>query len=83
MSRKAIPLGCTTLELWTMDRQGPLEFALGPCQMIPGFEKTVLSMERRDTATVAIPAEYAYGPQDAGSMMLAERPSCLRTWISS
>ncbi|MCH9038557.1 MAG: FKBP-type peptidyl-prolyl cis-trans isomerase [Chloroflexi bacterium] len=55
------------------DRQGPLEFALGPCQMIPGFEKAVHSMERRDTATVTIPAEYAYGPQDAGSMMLVER----------
>ena len=65
------------------DRQGPLEFALAPCEMIPGFEKTEPSMEQGDTATVAIPAEYAYGPQDAGSMMLAERPSCLRTWISS
>ena len=79
------------MELWTMAPssiplgigRGRWRFALGPCQMIPGFEKAVLSMERRDTATVTIPAEYAYGLQDAGSMMLAERPSCLRTWISS
>ncbi|MCH8827553.1 MAG: FKBP-type peptidyl-prolyl cis-trans isomerase [Chloroflexi bacterium] len=41
--------------------------------MIPGVEKAVPSMERRDAATVTIPAEYPYGPKDAGSMMLVER----------
>ena len=72
MSRKAIPLGCTTLELLTMDRQEPLEFALAPCQMIPGFEKAVHYMDQGDTATVTIPAEVADGPQYAGAMLRGE-----------
>ncbi|MDA0769828.1 MAG: peptidylprolyl isomerase [SAR202 cluster bacterium Casp-Chloro-G4] len=55
------------------ERQEPLEFTIGLGQMIPGFEKAVLGMERGDALTVTIPAEEAYGPKDASAMMLVER----------
>ena len=40
----------------------PLEFTLGQGNIIPGFEKAVLGMEKGQSDKVTIVAEEAYGP---------------------
>ena len=40
----------------------PLEFTLGEGKMIPGFEEAVKGMQVRQSKTVTIPTEEAYGP---------------------
>ena len=42
----------------------PIEFTIGEGKIIPGFEKTVVGMEPKDTKTVTIPPEEAYGLRD-------------------
>jgi FKBP-type peptidyl-prolyl cis-trans isomerase 2 len=42
----------------------PLEFIIGEGKIIPGFEKNIIGMEPKDTKTVNIPPEEAYGPHD-------------------
>ncbi len=39
----------------------PLEFTLGSGQVIPGFENGVVDMELKESKTVNIPADEAYG----------------------
>lgn len=43
------------------DRNEPIEFTCGVGQMIPGFDREVLTMEVGETRTVRIPVEEAYG----------------------
>ncbi|MFW5781278.1 MAG: FKBP-type peptidyl-prolyl cis-trans isomerase [Bacteroidota bacterium] len=42
------------------DRE-PLTFKVGEGQLIPGFEQAVLGMEEKETKTVEIPPDQAYG----------------------
>ncbi len=42
----------------------PIEFTIGERNVIPGFEKNILGMEPKDTKTVKIPPEDAYGLHD-------------------
>ena len=39
----------------------PLEFTLGSGQVIPGFENGVVDMELKESKTVNVPADEAYG----------------------
>jgi peptidylprolyl isomerase len=42
----------------------PLEFTIGGCQVIPGFEKAVMGMRTGETKTVRINSDMAYGPHN-------------------
>ncbi len=42
----------------------PIEFTIGEGKIIPGFEKNVLGMELKETKTISIPPEDAYGAHD-------------------
>ncbi|MBI4682891.1 MAG: FKBP-type peptidyl-prolyl cis-trans isomerase [Nitrospirae bacterium] len=42
----------------------PIEFTIGEGNVISGFEKNILGMELKDTKTVKIPPEDAYGLHD-------------------
>ena len=42
----------------------PIEFTIGEGSVIPGFEKNILGMEPKETKTVKIPPEDAYGHHD-------------------
>lgn len=44
----------------SQDRE-PLEFTLGQGQLIPGFEKAVVSLSEGESTTVTIPSDEAYG----------------------
>ena len=44
----------------------PLEITIGAENVIPGFEKGVLGMERGDSKTITVPPEEAYGPVQEG-----------------
>jgi peptidylprolyl isomerase len=50
--------------------RAPLEFKVGEHAVIQGFENAVNGMEIRQTKTVTIPAEEAYGPR-RDEMMIA------------
>ena len=45
----------------SLDR-APLEFTIGAGQLIEGFDKGVVGMEVKQTKTIEISAENAYGP---------------------
>jgi FKBP-type peptidyl-prolyl cis-trans isomerase 2 len=45
----------------TSVQRGPLEFEVGKGQMIPGFEKAVLGMEKGDKKEVTLSPDEAYG----------------------
>jgi len=59
----------------------PLVFNVGQGQMIPGFEKAVIGMEKGETKTVTISADEAYGmPKDdllytTGIAIFADAPT--------
>lgn len=59
----------------------PLKFNVGQGQMIPGFEKAVIGMEKDETKTVTISADEAYGmPKDdliysTGVAIFADAPT--------
>lgn len=40
----------------------PLELTIGAGNLIPGFEKGVIGMERGGSTTITVPPEEAYGP---------------------
>ena len=42
----------------------PIEFTIGEGKIIPGFEKNVLGMGLKETKTISIPPEDAYGARD-------------------
>ncbi|MEW6601818.1 MAG: peptidylprolyl isomerase [Nitrospirota bacterium] len=42
----------------------PIEFVVGEGRVIAGFEKNILGMKPKDTKTVTIPPEEAYGPRE-------------------
>jgi FKBP-type peptidyl-prolyl cis-trans isomerase 2 len=42
----------------------PLEFTMGQGQLIPGFEKAVLGLEKGQSTKVTIPVEEAYGEKN-------------------
>lgn len=42
----------------------PIEFTIGEGKVITGFEKNVIGMRPKDTKTVTIPPEDAYGTRD-------------------
>lgn len=46
----------------SVDRE-PLEFQLGARQVIIGFENAVVGMSVKESKTVTIPSEEAYGPR--------------------
>lgn len=45
----------------TTEKHGPIEFEAGAGQLIPGFEKTVLSMKKGDEKSVKLAPTEAYG----------------------
>jgi peptidylprolyl isomerase len=42
----------------------PLEFTIGGCQVIPGFEEAVMGMKKGETKTARITPDKAYGPHN-------------------
>ncbi len=42
----------------------PIEFTIGEGKVIAGFEKNTIGMEPKDTKTVTIPPDDAYGPRN-------------------
>jgi len=51
----------------------PLEFTIGAGNMIPGFEKGVIAMERGGSKTITVPPEDAYGPVQEGLIAKVEK----------
>ena len=51
----------------------PLQFTIGEGQLIPGFETGVLGMNPKETKTVEIPANEAYGPHHDEMVMVVEK----------
>jgi len=39
----------------------PFEFTIGEKNMLPGFERAVIGMQKGDTKTITLPPEEAYG----------------------
>ena len=56
----------------TSEEREPLEFEMGAGQMIPGFEKAVLGMEKDESKTVEIESDEAYG--DVNDQLFLEVP---------
>ena len=48
----------------TSTNTNPFEFTIGEGKIIPGFEKNVMGMKPKDTKTIKIPPEDAYGSHD-------------------
>lgn len=48
---------------------GPIEFEVGAGQVIPGWEMVVLDMKKGEKRLVAIPPEFAYGPDGYGKLI--------------
>lgn len=51
----------------------PLEFTIGEGQVIPGFEDAVVGMEARESKTVKIPSDQAYGPHHEDMVVKIDR----------
>jgi len=47
---------------------GPLQFTIGKCEVLPGFEQSVIGMSPGETKGVGIPADQAYGPYLRGKV---------------
>jgi peptidylprolyl isomerase len=50
-----------------------LEFTIGECEVIPGFEDAVIGMEPGNSKDIVIAAEDAYGPKRDELIMEVER----------
>lgn len=48
-------------EFDTSEGRDPLEFTIGECQVIPGFEAAIAEMAVGDSTTIKLDAENAYG----------------------
>jgi peptidylprolyl isomerase len=55
----------------------PLEFTIGGCQVIPGFEEAVMGMRTGETKTVRINSDMAYGPHNEEMVVVFGRISFL------
>ena len=51
----------------------PLEFTIGNCEMIPGFEDAVIGMEPGETKIINIASDEAYGPHNETMVMEVPR----------
>ena len=51
----------------------PFEFTIGEKNMLPGFEKAVIGMEKGDTKTITLPPEEAYGPHKKELVSVMEK----------
>ncbi|MBW2603766.1 MAG: peptidylprolyl isomerase [Deltaproteobacteria bacterium] len=51
----------------------PFEFAIGEKNMLPGFENAVIGMQKKDTKTITLPPEEAYGPHKKELVSVMER----------
>jgi len=56
----------------TSEEREPIEFEIGAGQMIPGFEKAVVGMEKDESKTVEIESDEAYG--DVNDELFLEVP---------
>ncbi|MGV1098286.1 FKBP-type peptidyl-prolyl cis-trans isomerase [Thiovibrio sp. JS02] len=52
---------------------GPLQFQLGTGSVLPAFEEAVLGMAVRESRSVTVPAEAAYGKKDENLIMTVPR----------
>jgi len=51
----------------------PFEFIIGEKNMLPGFENSVVGMQKGDTKTITLPPEEAYGPHKKELVSVMER----------
>jgi peptidylprolyl isomerase len=51
----------------------PLEFTIGNCEMIPGFENAVIGMEPGETKIINLASDDAYGPHNDAMVMQVPR----------
>jgi peptidylprolyl isomerase len=51
----------------------PLEFTIGNCQVIPGFEEAVVGMIKGETKTARITSDKAYGPHNKEMVVVFSR----------
>jgi FKBP-type peptidyl-prolyl cis-trans isomerase 2 len=56
----------------TMDDE-PFEFIIGEKNMLPGFEKAVIGMQKGDTKAITLPPEEAYGLHKKELISVMER----------
>ncbi|HIJ68010.1 MAG TPA: peptidylprolyl isomerase [Deltaproteobacteria bacterium] len=64
----------------TYQEKEPFEFAVGKGSVLPGFEQAVMGMNVRDTRSISIPPEEAYGQHKKEFVFMmnrAQAPACL------
>ena len=55
----------------SIERGEPLEFRAGTGRVIPGWDETVIDMQRGERRLIVIPPELAYGDRAVGGVIPA------------
>jgi len=57
----------------TSNNRDPLQFTIGKCEVVPGFEEAVVGMKPGESKTAKVPADKAYGPHRKEMVVVVNR----------